>query len=149
MITDSGTRSSEFYASAGDSLLAQGAATDRPGAAAEAGDAFCRSREQLERIVGWLTAADTDGMEHAQLECWLDTDGRELLRLLLQDHLDLRSGREERLNVVCDERGIERWALEREHRTAARCRVCSARCRSSALPTVSAASRTGMSLTGC
>ena len=115
MITDSGTRCRELYAPCDEVLQAQAGgdrnATDRPAA----GDPFRRSREQLDGIVAWLGAADTDGVEHGELECRLENDGRELVRLLLQDHLDLRAAREQRLDAVADEHGIPRRTAERDH----------------------------------
>ncbi len=115
MITNSGTRCRELYAPADEVLHAQAgrdrSAPDRP----VAEDAFNRSREQLEEIVGWLGAADADGSEHAELERRLASDGQELLRLLLQDHLDLRAAREQRLDAVSDEHGTVRRAVERDH----------------------------------
>jgi hypothetical protein len=79
-------------------------------------DAFGASRSQLERIVDWLSASDADALEHSDLEARINTDGRELLRLLLQDHLDLRAGREQRLAGVRDEHHITRRTVECEHR---------------------------------
>jgi hypothetical protein len=64
---------------------------------------------------GWLAGSDADGLEHGELECRLETDGWELVRLLLQDHLDLRAAREQRLDAVCDEQGVERRTVERDH----------------------------------
>lgn len=121
MITDSGTRCSELYAPADDSLHApaglQSGATN-PAVGMQASDAFSRARVQLERIVDWLGADDADGLEHSELEARIQTDGRELLRLLLQDHLDLRAGREQRLEQVADEHGVQRRAVEVDHRRA-------------------------------
>ncbi len=116
MITDSGARLRELYAPADEVLQAQAGCGPRAADGPAGGDAFARSREQLERIVGWLAAADADGVEHGELECRLESDGRELLRLLLQDHLDLRAVRERRVDVVSDEHGVERRTVEREHR---------------------------------
>jgi len=122
VITNSGTRCSELYAPADEVLHAQaghgGRATDRPAISATAPDAFARSRVQLERIVDWLGGADADGLEHSELECRLESDGRELVRLLLQDHLDLRACREQRLDGVCDEQEVKRRAVESDHRRA-------------------------------
>jgi hypothetical protein len=120
VITDSGTSLSELYAPADDSLHArsgrEGGATDS--AVETASDAFCRSRVQLGRIVDWLGADDAHGLAHSQLEYRLDSHGRELLRMLLQDHLDLRAGREQRLTRVADEHGVQRRAVEVDHRRA-------------------------------
>jgi hypothetical protein len=57
------------------------------------GDAFARYRAAFDALV-ILGSAQAGGWTHDQLEDHLQTDGRELLRLLLQDHLDLRALRE-------------------------------------------------------
>ena len=62
--------------------------------AAGPGDGFAAGRETFESVVGFLDGAEAAAMEHAELEAELDTRGRELMRRLLQDHLDLRAGRE-------------------------------------------------------
>ncbi len=64
------------------------------GAGAVAADAFCRSRERFEGLVGLLGGQEAGGLAHFDLEQRLETEGRELLRQLLQDHLDLRASRE-------------------------------------------------------
>ncbi|MGO8861994.1 MAG: ISKra4 family transposase [Acidimicrobiales bacterium] len=79
------------------------------------GDPFARSRESFERIVGWLSASETAGCEHGDLEALLDSCGRELLCCLLQDHLDLRALCEQRLDGVADAFGVERRAVETGH----------------------------------
>lgn len=63
-------------------------------------DGFARSRDRFEEVVGFLEGGASAGLTHAELEDRLDTEGRELLRLLFQDHLDLRSRREEPLDEV-------------------------------------------------
>jgi ribosomal protein S9 len=119
VITDSGTRCRELYAPADDLLQAQRSgeaagkdlAFERP--AGE--DPFGRSRERLEEIIGWLGGKDAAGVEHGELEVQLLRAGRELLCCLFQDHLDLRSSREQRLDGVADGEGVERRAVERDH----------------------------------
>src|SRR6266540_1499588 len=54
-------------------------------------------------------------MTHAELEQRLHTDGLALLRQLLQDSLDLRAMREERLDEVVDADGHERGSVEYGH----------------------------------
>ncbi|PYC61898.1 hypothetical protein C7C46_33595, partial [Streptomyces tateyamensis] len=56
-----------------------------------------------ETLMGTLSGGDADAWTHAELEEHLETAGRELLRQLLQDHLDLRAVREE--NLVCSGAG--------------------------------------------
>lgn len=58
---------------------------------------YTRSLECFEAIVGWLDSEEVPWLAHGDLEAQLDMKGRELLRQLFQDHLDLRSERERRL----------------------------------------------------
>jgi hypothetical protein len=68
--------------------------------------AFGGSRACFEDIVGWLEGTEAASLSHGELEDDLDRRGRELLRRLLQDHLDLRAAREERVEVIdADGRG--------------------------------------------
>jgi len=60
----------------------------------------------------------TGEFEHSELEARLDTQGRQLLRQLLQDHLDLRAEREERLPTVRDADQVAHTAVEAGHRRA-------------------------------
>jgi hypothetical protein len=117
VITDSGVRCRELYAPADEVLHAQrgpeGAARNVARGSGE--DPFARSRERLEQIVGWLGGKDAAGLEHGELEAQLQAVGRELLCTLFQDHLDLRAGRELRVDRVADASGVERRALERDH----------------------------------
>ncbi|MFD6327641.1 ISKra4 family transposase [Streptomyces sp. NPDC058442] len=59
-------------------------------------DPFARSIDAFETLTRTLSGAPAAGWTHAELEEHLETEGREVLRLLLQDHLDLRALREER-----------------------------------------------------
>jgi hypothetical protein len=86
-------------------------------APADAGsEAFAASRERFDQVVDWLAGTHTSGLTHAELETQLQTQGRELLRQLLQDHLDLRAHREERLEAVSDMDGVPRGTVEAGHR---------------------------------
>ncbi len=58
-------------------------------------DAFAASRGAFEALVATLAGAETAGWTHDQLQDHLDIQGREALRLLYQDHLDLRAMREQ------------------------------------------------------
>ncbi len=58
-------------------------------------DAFDRSRTAFAALTATLASAEAGGWTHDQLEGHLETGGREVLRLLLQDHLDLRALREQ------------------------------------------------------
>ncbi len=76
---------------------------------------FAASRACFETVAGWLEGCEAGGLEHAELERRLDSEGRELLRLLLQDHLDLRAHRENRVEVI-DVDGTAHRAVEPAHR---------------------------------
>ena len=61
------------------------------------------------------TVEDAAGLEHGELEALLEREGRELLRALLQDQLDLR-GVASRVWRGSLTRGVARPAVERDHR---------------------------------
>jgi hypothetical protein len=90
-------------------MSSAGTATS-PDAAAFGGSQAC-----FEEIVGWLEGADAGSLTHAELEDDLDQRGRELLRRLLQDHLDLRARREQRTEVS-DADGVSYGSVETGHR---------------------------------
>lgn len=125
MIADLGTRSGGVYAPVDEVLPSDGAdggdatnlrdGRDVPPVDAGGGGRFERSREQFETIVGWLGDENSGGVEHADLESRLQCDGRELLRVLLQDHLDLRAERERRVESVRDSAGVARGSVEAGH----------------------------------
>jgi hypothetical protein len=92
-----------------------GDAGARSGEAACGVDGFSRSAERLWALAGWLSGEQARGLEHAQLEARLEQDGRELIRTLLQDHLDLRSDSERRLGLVVGADGARRPNVERAH----------------------------------
>ncbi len=52
--------------------------------------AFAASQTKFEGLVEVLGSPDSQSWQHSALEEFLDTDGRELLRLLAQDYLTLR-----------------------------------------------------------
>jgi hypothetical protein len=110
----------------GDEVLLSGApggdgATnlEHAGAAASGesadGDAFARSRERFEGMVEWLGGEQPDRLEHAELEDRLQAEGRELLRALFEDRMELRAQREARLDGVVDAAGVARRAVEAGH----------------------------------
>ena len=74
--------------------------------------AFGRSCGRFETMVSWLDGEESAGCTHAELEVRLQVDGRELLRQLLQDHLDLRAQREPRLTEVVGAEGVARGSAE-------------------------------------
>ena len=59
-----------------------------------AADPFAASRNSFDALAVELGAADAARLGHAELEELLDLRGRELLRQLYQDHLELRRLRE-------------------------------------------------------
>ena len=77
--------------------------------------AFGGSQACFEQIVGWLEGTDASSLTHGELEDDLDRRGRELLRLLLQDHLDLRARREQRTDVI-DSDGLNHGSVEAGHK---------------------------------
>jgi hypothetical protein len=87
----------------------------------EAPDAFCASRAAFDALVATLSSAEASGWTHDQLEGHLETDGRELLRQLFQDHLDLRALRERhavatgRIGSITDADGIDHRKVEPGH----------------------------------
>jgi hypothetical protein len=125
VIADLGTRSGEVYAPADEVLLSAsvadagatnlGRGEDHPLDVRAGAERFDRSREQFELIVDWLGSEQSDGLEHSDLESRLRSDGLELLRVLFQDHLDLRAERERRVERVQDGAGVARGAVERDH----------------------------------
>ncbi|TDD72868.1 ISKra4 family transposase [Actinomadura rubrisoli] len=86
-------------------------------------DAFASARNTFNCLIGQLTDPQTLSWSHDRLEDTLAEQGRELLRLLLQAHLDLRADREraraERLRGtgagMSGVDGIERRRLENGH----------------------------------
>jgi hypothetical protein len=64
------------------------------------------AREQFEYMTAFLASGEARALPHDQLEEWLTTEGRELQRRLLQEHLDLRAGSERRLVEVRGSDGV-------------------------------------------
>ena len=75
--------------------------------AASREDAFDPARHSLERMVGFLQARESWTMKHSELERWIEKEGREVMRQLLQAHLELR-GPAEAVEEVRDADGGER-----------------------------------------
>lgn len=74
---------------------------------ATATDPFGASRERFDALVTQASSAQAMAQGHAEVEATLLDEGRNLLRQLFQDHLDLRSAREKAVKVV-DENGTRR-----------------------------------------
>jgi len=87
------------------------------GATSPDASAFGGSRVCFEDIAGWLATAEAGSLSHGELEDDLDRRGRELVRRLLQDHLDLRSQREERVDVTAVN-GVIHGSVEAGHTRA-------------------------------
>ena len=75
--------------------------------------AFAESEKCFGELEDWLASAEAAGLQHADLEEQLDVRGRELLRRLFQDRLDLAAGREVRRHDVAGEDGVVRTRAER------------------------------------
>ena len=69
---------------------------------------FAQSRAYYAEVEEWLAGDEAAGLRHADLEEQLLGRGRELLRRLHQDHLDLLAAREERRHDVTGPEGIAR-----------------------------------------
>jgi hypothetical protein len=75
--------------------------------------AFAESGKCFGELESWLASEEASGLQHADLEEQLDVRGRELLRQLLQDRLDLTAAREVRRYDVAGEDGVVRTRAER------------------------------------
>jgi hypothetical protein len=76
---------------------------------------FERSQALFAGLVEWAVGEEALGLEHSELEVRLAADGRELARQVLQDQLDLRAAREQRLDGVIGSDGRPRRSVERGH----------------------------------
>jgi hypothetical protein len=79
------------------------------------GEAFARARDVFEDAELWLDGPQASGLEHGELESQIEARGRELMRLMMQGHLDLRAAREPRLERVTGPDQIERTRAEKGH----------------------------------
>lgn len=83
-------------------------------------DPFAASAELFTTLAGELGGDEAAGLTAAELEDLVDGRGRELLRQLLQDHLDLRAAREEQAAraqhpAAAGTDGITRTRIEAGH----------------------------------
>jgi len=76
---------------------------------------FTASRQCFDSLVGFLEGDASAGLQHGQLEEHLAEAGRELIRLLQQDHANLRAVREERLVEVAEADGTIHSRVEQGH----------------------------------
>ncbi|MFI6339903.1 ISKra4 family transposase [Streptomyces sp. NPDC050535] len=71
-------------------------------------EGYAASRDAFERLGSTLADAPARNMAHDELEGLLEQQGRELLRQLMQDHLDLRARTEETASRISVERPVVR-----------------------------------------
>jgi hypothetical protein len=76
---------------------------------------FSTSRDRFEQVCSFLGDHEAASLTHGELEQQLSVDLRELVRLLYQDHLDLRAAREQRRDDVIDADGSRRAHIEAGH----------------------------------
>ncbi len=76
---------------------------------------FAGARDCFESTVHWLEGEEARALSHSELEAQLADKGREMLRRLLQDHLDLRAWCEPRLEEVVGADGAVRSRVETGH----------------------------------
>ena len=88
------------------------------GYAPELADVFAGADGLFAGLKGWLAGAEAAGMGHAELEKQVSVRGRELLRVVLQAHLDLRAGREQRQPAVTGPDQVTRTRAEKGHTRA-------------------------------
>ena len=75
--------------------------------------AFAESRKCFGELEDWMASAGAAGLQHGELEEQLEVRGRELLRLMFQDRLDLTAAQEERRHDVTGKDGVVRTRAER------------------------------------
>ena len=76
---------------------------------------FTGADELYGSLKQWLCGPQAGGLTHGELEERLAADGRELLRQLLQDSIDLRAVREQRVEQVLGADGVRRASAEPGH----------------------------------
>jgi hypothetical protein len=75
--------------------------------------AFAESRKCFGELEDWMASAGAAGLQHGELEEQLEARGRELLRRLFQDRLDLTAAQEERRHDVTGQDGVARTRAEK------------------------------------
>jgi len=76
-------------------------------------EAFAASGKCFRELEDWMASEEAAGLQHGELEEQLDVRGRELLRQLFQDRLDLTSVREQRRHDVAGQDGVRRTRADR------------------------------------
>lgn len=71
-------------------------------------DEFSFARDHFEELVMKLGSNPIQSMEHGEVESLLEKEGREILRLLFQAHLNVRADEEQRIEGVCGRDFLER-----------------------------------------
>jgi hypothetical protein len=99
---------------AGTAAVTSTAPTAEMSTSPDAHEAFGGSRACCEEMLGWLEGSQSGGMSHAELEEQLDRKGRELLCRMYQEHLDLRTLREGRVEVTSAD-GVVHGSVEAGH----------------------------------
>ena len=69
---------------------------------------FAAAREQFSHLLGALHSGAMLSREHGEVEAFISREGNELLRRLLQGHLDLRAAREPQREAVMGSDGVIR-----------------------------------------
>lgn len=75
---------------------------------------FKAAHEQFDQILESLLSKSMEESEHGEVESYLHCEGNELLRRMLQGHLDVRSGREIEHPAVVDAKGEEHSQRRRD-----------------------------------
>ena len=75
-------------------------------------DPFSPAREQVEGMIQRLSSPGTFAMDHADVEAYVNQEGREVQRRLLQAHLELRAHAERPVKVVGAD-GVDRTTRRR------------------------------------
>src|SRR5712691_1052756 len=68
-------------------------------------DPFFSAQEKFNEIIKMLSSGEIMNKEHGEIESYLKIEGFELLRRMMQAHLDLRTEAEQRAEVI-DANGI-------------------------------------------
>ena len=76
---------------------------------------FCEARAEMERIIDRLTSREAMSMTLSEIERLVGAEGHELLRELMQAHVDLRAAQEQVVEVVGAD-GVERAQLRKCYR---------------------------------
>ena len=81
-------------------------------AVAESGEAFAMARQRFAALLEWMAAGPALGMTRGEVEERAFVEGTEVLRLVMQGHVDARAAGEERLREVADADGRRRGCAE-------------------------------------